>query len=315
MAFKKLNIKSSTPTATAPTVVPEPDAIPTVVPEPDAIPTVVPEPDADEPTVFADAPTFPTSPAVYEMNNKELGVVNIEDENLEEGEIFEGDENLEEGEIFEGDENLEEGEIFEGEDKVAEDEVAEDEVATVESVISKKGRREFESNHNIYSKSVLSRKLCIPITQYGRDLISIFQKRLIVEIEGKCIEEGYIKPRSTQILSYSSGMVRDSNIIVNLIFECSVCHPVEGMLIACVIKNITKAGIRCEIDLQKSYHESPVIIFLAKEHNYKLELYNDVNEGEHIQIKVIGQRYELNDKFISILGTLVRRSSSKSNKN
>jgi hypothetical protein len=87
------------------------------------------------------------------------------------------------------------------------------------------------------------------------------------------------------------------------------------MLIDCVIKNITKAGIRCEIDLGNTYHNSPVIIFLAKEHNYKLELYNNVNEGEHIQIKVIGQRYELNDQFISILGSLVRSYISKSKQN
>jgi hypothetical protein len=86
------------------------------------------------------------------------------------------------------------------------------------------------------------------------------------------------------------------------------------MLIDCIIKNKTKAGIRCEIDMFGELESSPVIIFLAKEHNYKIELYDRVQEEESIQISVIGQRYELNDPFISILGKLKGYSRIKAKK-
>ena len=29
-------------------------------------------------------------------------------------------------------------------------------------------------------------------------------------------------------------------------FECDICHPVEGQIIKCEVKNITRAGIRAE---------------------------------------------------------------------
>ena len=102
------------------------------------------------------------------------------------------------------------------------------------------------------------------MTQIGNNSIQIFSERIRIDLEGKCIEEGYIKPRSTHILSYSSGTISGANVLINIIFECLVCHPVEGMLIDCVIKNITKAGIRCEIELSNELDRSPVIIFFSK---------------------------------------------------
>ena len=36
-----------------------------------------------------------------------------------------------------------------------------------------------------------------------------------------------------------------------------------------------------------------------------------VKEGDKINIRVIGQRFELNDKFVSIIGQLVREQKPK----
>ena len=88
-----------------------------------------------------------------------------------------------------------------------------------------------------------------------------------------------------------------------------ICCPVEGMLIDCVIKNVTKAGLRAETNEDSS----PVIIFIARDHHYSNELFNSVKEDDEIKIRVIGQRFELNDKNISVLGELVGRSRFKSN--
>ena len=75
------------------------------------------------------------------------------------------------------------------------------------------------------------------------------------------------------------------------------------MLISCVAKNITKAGIRAESDTDVP---SPVVIFIAKDHHYSVSYFNEIQEGDKINIRVIGQRYELNDKYISIIGELVK---------
>jgi hypothetical protein len=80
------------------------------------------------------------------------------------------------------------------------------------------------------------------------------------------------------------------------------------MLISCVAKNITKAGIRAE---SASDVPSPVVVFIAKDHHYNISYFNEVKEGDKIIVRVIGQRFELNDKYVSIIGELIKPSVEK----
>ena len=82
------------------------------------------------------------------------------------------------------------------------------------------------------------------------------------------------------------------------------------LILYCLVKNITKAGIKAET----SDDPSPVIIFLAKEHHKNIKSFTSLKEEQNIEIKVIGQRYEINDKFISIIGELVEKKSKKFSK-
>ena len=54
---------------------------------------------------------------------------------------------------------------------------------------------------------------------------------------------------------------------LKLYLNVKICLPIEGMLIDCVAKNITKAGIKAEIDADVT----PVIIFIARDHHYSNE--------------------------------------------
>ena len=56
-------------------------------------------------------------------------------------------------------------------------------------------------------------------------------------------------------------MEYDIEIKFHVIIECEVCSPVEGMLINCVARNITKAGIRAD---SSDESPSPIICFAAR---------------------------------------------------
>ncbi len=73
------------------------------------------------------------------------------------------------------------------------------------------------------------------------------------------------------------------------------------MPIDCYVKNITKAGIRAELE---GYDNSPLVIFIARDHHYSLKEFSSINEGERIRIKVVGQRFELNDEYVSVIAEL-----------
>ena len=130
------------------------------------------------------------------------------------------------------------------------------------------------------------------------------ENSIIFNFEGKCLVEGFIKPNSSKIITYSSGLIeRGNQISFEVIFECDICFPVEGTKITCIAKNITKAGVRAESAFDMP---SPIVVFIARDHHYNIADFGSIKEGDKITVRVIGQRFELNDKFISIIGEFVK---------
>lgn len=158
-----------------------------------------------------------------------------------------------------------------------------------------------EYKKGIYMQNMISRRIYLDISNIGSNLKQILEKKLANELEGKCIIEGFVKPGSIKILSYSSGELKASSVIFDIIFECLICSPVEGMYIDCVVKEITEtAGIRAETEEQPS----PVIIYMARDHHINNKKYQTIKANDNIRVKVIGQRFELNDKYVSIIAEL-----------
>ena len=155
--------------------------------------------------------------------------------------------------------------------------------------------------NEIYSQMMITRTTPVHISNIGNNIKETLEKVIASEIEGKCIVEGYIKPTTVEIVTFSSGLVRGDYILFEVVFQCYVCCPVEGMHINCIAKHINKAGIRAEINETPS----PVVIFIARDHNYASPLFAEVKENDEVKVRVIGQRFELNDKYISIIAEIV----------
>ena len=161
---------------------------------------------------------------------------------------------------------------------------------------------------SIYSKNVLTRKILLPFTSIGSNIKLNIKSKLEENLYKKCSEEGYIKNESIKILSYSSGMLNDVNVEFDVMFECLICHPVEGQLIECTVKNITKAGIRATYTKEE---ESPITIFVARDHHYNNSYFSNLKEEDVITVRVIGIRFELGDENISVLSE-IKKPTNKS---
>jgi DNA-directed RNA polymerase subunit E'/Rpb7 len=176
---------------------------------------------------------------------------------------------------------------------------------------TQKRRREAKLQ-SVYSRCLISRKIVLPINAIGKNLKETIEENIKTNFEGKCVVEGYIKPNSSVILSYSSGIIQGGNkILFEVVFECDICFPVEGQLISCIAKNITKAGIRAE---SADDVPSPIVVFIAKDHHYSMPNFAEIKEGDKLNVQVIGQRFELNDKYISIIGTIKENKEKEPSK-
>lgn len=154
---------------------------------------------------------------------------------------------------------------------------------------------------NIYTRNILNFKISVDFKDVNSNIYQLLEKKLKKKYEGLCIEHGYIKPDTMKLVTYSSGELYANYVSYDVIVECLVANAVEGMEIECIVKSITKVGIKAEINDTPS----PFIIFIARDHHYDSHKFSKVEENNIISIRVIGQRYELYNKFIAVIAELI----------
>jgi len=76
---------------------------------------------------------------------------------------------------------------------------------------------------------------------------------------------------------------------------------------SCVAKTVTQAGIRAHAFSEPS----PIVVYVSREmhdavskNRMMTNSMDSIKPGEVIQIRVVGRRFELNDKHVSIIGEL-----------
>jgi|TARA_Y100000992_G_scaffold261378_1_gene196706 DNA-directed RNA polymerase subunit E'/Rpb7 len=172
-------------------------------------------------------------------------------------------------------------------------------------IIRKTKKKDDEKNskiYGVYMRSMLDKKVLLHINEIGRTLKSNLEKKISNEIAGKCIDEGFIKPNSIKVTNYSSGNIRGEYVEYQTVFECMICMPVEGMLIECVCKSVTKAGIHAEV--QDEQGNIPLTLFIARDHHHLNEKMGNIAENDKLTARIIGIRFELNDKYICAIAKL-----------
>ena len=155
----------------------------------------------------------------------------------------------------------------------------------------------------VYTSALLTTKVFLKITEIGKNVKQNLEGRIVAKMERKCIADGYVKSNSVQIVSYSAGRIAGDLIEFTVVFECKICHPVEGMLIDVMTKTITKAGIHAEVEDEDG--NVPITIFIARDHHHLDPYFNTIKEKAAVKVKVIGVRYELNDPYISVIAKLM----------
>ncbi len=168
-------------------------------------------------------------------------------------------------------------------------------------------------NSHVYIRSLLTQKTVLKYDEVNSELFDILEAKIKKLNEGKCIKEGYVKNNSVKLLTYSSGELFDNKILFECVFECLITNPVESTIIYCITKSITKVGVRAELIVDDE--QSPYVVFIARDHHYNNEAFSQIKENDIIQVRILGQRYELNDKFISIIAELISINNYETLKN
>lgn len=156
-------------------------------------------------------------------------------------------------------------------------------------------------NTDIYIPTMVTQKVILPFEAIGRNVKNVLEQHLAHAHEGKCNGEGYVRPRSTQLLAHSSGTLTDyGSVAFEVMYEYQACNPVEGMLIKCTVQTVTNAGLHAHLIPEPS----PIIVFVSRDHHYSNPHFSKIKVGDEITVRVIGRHFELNDSVVSVIADL-----------
>jgi DNA-directed RNA polymerase subunit E'/Rpb7 len=156
----------------------------------------------------------------------------------------------------------------------------------------------------LYSNNVLTTRVQLHITQVGNSTKENLEEALKDTIGNRCTEHGFIRKNSIRIQSYTAGKVNSDQVEFHVAYASQCCLPTEGQVLTDVqVKNSTKAGLHCHIIDEDG--NTPLVVFIAKDHNKNNQEFENVNPGDKINACVLGVRFELNDPYVSTIARLV----------
>jgi DNA-directed RNA polymerase subunit E'/Rpb7 len=178
-----------------------------------------------------------------------------------------------------------------------------------------------ETNNDIFMRVLLNDKIKLEPKYMSRNFKNELSKRLTDRLEGKCTRHGYVRKGSIEIYKVTPGIVEmislNGNIQYDIYFHAEVCNPMLGSIVKAKVSNINKFGILAEAgynDPETNEYLNILEIIIAKN---SVNIVSDVNLeevkiGDEVRVEIMGKKYELNDKQISVVGRIVAEAVNKS---
>lgn len=167
------------------------------------------------------------------------------------------------------------------------------------------------SEKSIYIPQIITKRLSFKISEIvasdKKSLHEFIEKLVCNLFEGICVCEGYIKKKSVKLISHSSGLVIKNNIVFYVNFSCDIYFPVNGDLIMCKVASVTKAGIR---GFSSQEFPSPFVAFVTKDLVFEDPVFETMQVDDIFVAKVIGSRFEANDKHVSLIAEFMERKTN-----
>jgi DNA-directed RNA polymerase subunit E'/Rpb7 len=157
----------------------------------------------------------------------------------------------------------------------------------------------------IFVRVQLCEKVKLEPAFLSKDYKEEVLRRLKAKVEGICSKHGYIKPDSIDIYKICTGRVEliglNGNSMFDVYFFADVCNPLLGSIIKCQVSNINKFGILAEA--------GNIIEAIIAKNSVSIQSDIDLEKvriGDEVFIEVLGKKYELNDKKISLIARIVK---------
>jgi DNA-directed RNA polymerase subunit E'/Rpb7 len=159
---------------------------------------------------------------------------------------------------------------------------------------------------SIFYKVLLNDKVKIEPKYLCKGFRDYILGKLKKNMEGICSKHGFIKENSIELYKVSPGNVDliglNGFVVFDVYYYADVCNPLIGNVIKANVVNVNKFGILADV-------MGILEIIIAKNsvnitHDNGISI-DSIKIGDTVFVEIVGKKYELFDKKISIVGRLV----------
>jgi DNA-directed RNA polymerase subunit E'/Rpb7 len=171
------------------------------------------------------------------------------------------------------------------------------------------------NNSEIFMRVLLNDKIKLEPRYINKNIHKELTYRLKEKLEAKCTRHGYIKKNSIESYKVTPGIIEMASlngaIQYEIYFHADVCNPMLGTIINAKVMNVNKFGILAEsgyTDPESGEFSNILEIIIAKNSVSIVSEINleNVQIGDEVRVEIMGKKYELNDKQITIIGRIVK---------
>jgi DNA-directed RNA polymerase subunit E'/Rpb7 len=126
-------------------------------------------------------------------------------------------------------------------------------------------------------------------------------------LEGRCCIHGYVLPDSTQILSRSMGQAEHGHFTGDFLYQCKVkvmcLLPYADQILEGRILKMNKLGAYALLLDEGTLHEA-IRILLPHDLHLGNTIFDGLQAGQDIRIRLLRSRFQTNDAFIQAVGVM-----------
>lgn len=159
------------------------------------------------------------------------------------------------------------------------------------------GKKELE---DIYLECILKEKIIIEAKNLNHKIDDYIQNYMKKKIENKCIDEGFVKEDSINIIDKSIGIIKNSRfygeVSYDVLYKAEICNPVPGNVIDCRVKFVNKLGLLG--------NNGPLVIIVGRQFHKSSEILDNINVDDIVKVKIIAKKFSINDNEIKVIAKL-----------
>ena len=165
------------------------------------------------------------------------------------------------------------------------------------------------SDRDVYTRALLKSRVSLPATLQNKHFEDSILQKLRTRVEGVCGSDGFVRPRSVEVVGVSQGIVDMSSLngraVYNVTYTADVCNPAVGDVLTCRVENVNSYGV-----LAVNMSETRVLeVILQRDPVYfsHIEGLDDLEPGDTVTVEVMCRQFKLGQRTITIVGKAVSK--------